>query len=179
MIEKEIKIIDLKKGQCVRLLKGNYEDATIYEKNPFKQVELFIKFGFTNVHLIERIRMAREIANDRLIIQADGIPMSGGTDDFNTTLQAISIADIINKDLKLKDKKFKKLPILISGGTNSHTGDLARQCGVNFSGITIGTHARATVKNYLKDEIFDDESIALEAVKRASDLININLKGNQ
>ena len=46
-------------------------------------------------------------------------PMSGGRDDFNTTLQAVSIADIINKELKLKDKHFSKLPVLISGGTNT------------------------------------------------------------
>ena len=61
----------------------------------------------TNVHLIERIKIAQELADDRLIIQADGIPMSGGRDDFNTTLQAVSIADIINKELKLKDRKFR------------------------------------------------------------------------
>ena len=95
------------------------------------------RYHMTNVHLVERIKLAREIADDRLIIQADGIPMSGGQDDFNTTLQAVSIADIINKELKLKDRKFRKLPILISGGTNTLTGQLARQCGVHFSGITI------------------------------------------
>lgn len=59
--------IDLKKGQCVRLLKGNYEDATIYEKNPFKQVELFIKFGFTNVHLIDLDSALGLSTNQKLI----------------------------------------------------------------------------------------------------------------
>ena len=56
----------------------------------------------SNETLIDRIKAAHEIADDRLIIQADGIPMSGGVDDFNTTLQAVSIADLINKDLKIK-----------------------------------------------------------------------------
>lgn len=69
----------------------------------------------SNDSLIERIEAAKNIAQDRLIIQADGIPMSGGSDNFNTTLQAVSIADFINRELKNKNKKFKNLPVLISG----------------------------------------------------------------
>ena len=56
----------------------------------------------SNETLIDRIKAAKEIADDRLIIQADGIPMSGGSNDFNTTLQAVSITDVINKELKNK-----------------------------------------------------------------------------
>lgn len=133
------------------------------------------RYHLTNVHLIERIKLAHSIANDRLIIQADGIPMSGGKNDFNTTLQAISIADIINKELKQKDRRFRKMPILISGGTNSMTGNLARQCDVPFSGITIGTHARGTVKAYLSDDIFGNDIIRHSAVAAASKLVSDNL----
>ena len=39
--------------------------------------------------------ITKEIAGDRLIIQADGIPMSGGKDNFNTTLQAVATAEVI------------------------------------------------------------------------------------
>lgn len=134
------------------------------------------RYHLTNVHLMERIKMAKEVASDRLIIQADGIPMSGGSDDFNTTLQAISIADIIQKELKSKNKSFRNLPVLISGGTNSHTGDLARQCSVYFSGITIGTHARSIVKPFISqstNNVYDLEF----AVSAASKLISANLYG--
>ena len=133
------------------------------------------RYHLSNHHLIDRIRLAREIAGERLIIQADGIPMSGGVDNFNTTLQAISIADIINKDLKAKDKRFRNLPILISGGTNSHTGNLARQCDVSFSGITIGTHARAVVKECIDSDNINDDEVIERAVSIASTLINSNL----
>lgn len=134
------------------------------------------RYHLTNVHLVDRIRKAKEIADDRMIIQADGIPMSGGTDDFNTTLQAVSIADIINKELKLKDRRFRKLPILISGGTNTLTGQLARQCGVPFSGITIGTHARKVVRPEFDDVEVGKESPSLEgAVNAAHDLILSNI----
>lgn len=136
------------------------------------------RFHLSNMHLIDRIRQAKEIAGDRLIIQADGIPMSGGKDDFNTTLQAISIADIVNKELKVKDKRFRRLPILISGGTNSLTGDLARQCGVNFNGITIGTHARKIIASERTSPSHITKEKLQKAVLSAKQLINLNLFGN-
>lgn len=131
----------------------------------------------SNEMLIDRIKIAHEIADDRLIIQADGIPMSGGIDDFNTTLQAVSIADFINKDLKEKEKKLTNLPILISGGTNSFTGNLARQCDVKFNGITIGTHARKVISLYEKPPRLISNEDLLEAVSKAKDLIKMNLYG--
>ena len=131
----------------------------------------------SNETLIDRIKAAKEIADDRLIIQADGIPMSGGNDDFNTTLQAVSITDVINKELKSKLVQYRDMPVLISGGTNSFTGDLARQCGVNFNGITIGTHARKTIETHRKPTFeMTDKEITI-AFTKAKNLINKNLYG--
>ena len=132
----------------------------------------------SNDMLIDRIRHAFDIADDRLIIQADGIPMSGGTDDFNTTLQAVSIADFINKNLKRKERKFEKLPILISGGTNSFTGELARQCEVEFNGITIGTHARKVISIYKRNPLEIKNEDLLKAINKAKILISMNLLGS-
>lgn len=74
------------------------------------------------------------------IIQGDGSPMSGGEDDFKTTLQAVAMAEIIQN---------AQLPVylMLSGGTNSKTAELAKLCGVNFHGIAIGSYARKIVKN--------------------------------
>ena len=131
----------------------------------------------SNETLIDRIKAAKEIADDRLIIQADGIPMSGGSNDFNTTLQAVSITDVINKELKSKIGQYKDMPVLISGGTNSFTGDLARQCGVSFNGITIGTHARKTIATDRKPTSeMTDKEITI-AFTKAKKLINKNLYG--
>ncbi len=129
----------------------------------------------SNESLIDRIISAHEIAGDRLIIQADGIPMSGGNDDLNTTLQAVSIADIINKKLKFRHGKYKTLPVLISGGTNSHTGKLARKFNVKFNGITIGTHARKVITPYRNypNKLTDNQ--LKSAIKEARYLINSNL----
>ena len=129
----------------------------------------------SNDTLIDRIKAAHNIANDRLIIQADGIPMSGGVDDFNTTLQAVSIADLINKRLKTQELRFKDLPILISGGTNSHTGNLARKCGVKFNGITIGTHARKIISKYQDSPPKINDKQLESAIKKARELIQMNI----
>ena len=129
----------------------------------------------SNDTLIDRIKAAQNIADERLIIQADGIPMSGGIDDFNTTLQAVSIADLINKRLKNKEPRFKNLPILISGGTNSNTGNLARKCGVKFNGITIGTHARKIISKYQNNPSKINDNQLNEAIKKAKELIQMNI----
>lgn len=131
------------------------------------------RFHLSNLHLIERIRQAKEIAGDRLIIQADGVPMSGGADDFNTTLQALAIADVINKDLVRQDKNFRHLPILLSGGTNGKTAELARLCDVPYGGVSIGTHARKIVQSQLISSDFDGDLAGLRAaVAVAGELVS-------
>lgn len=90
--------------------------------------------------LCEVIKNAYTLIGNRLIIQADGIPMSGGENTFNSTLQAVATADIINKKINIK------LPVFISGGTNAKSAGFARQCGVNIVGVAIGSYAREIIK---------------------------------
>ncbi|NQT33355.1 MAG: 4Fe-4S binding protein [Candidatus Omnitrophica bacterium] len=119
--------------------------------------------------LRRRIRDAQEIAGGRFIVQADGVPMSGGNDDYNTTLQAIAIADIVMKS---------KLPVkvLLSGGTNSLTARFADMCGVAYNGVSIGTFARNLVKELINQDDFmrDGEKIK-QAVEIADKLITDNI----
>lgn len=119
--------------------------------------------------LRRRIRKAKEISGDRFIVQADGVPMSGGEDDYNTTLQAVAIADIVMKS-------HIDVRVLLSGGTNSLTTKLANQCDVNWHGVAIGTFARKLVKSLIKDKNFlnDDEKIS-QAVAIADKLIDDNI----
>ncbi len=121
-------------------------------------------------HLISRINAVYEISGERTIIQADGAPMSGGSDDFNTTLQAVAIADIISKS---------KIPVMIlsSGGTNSKTGELARICNVSFNGVSIGTFARKIVRDLITDVDFETNlNLIKKAVSIAEKLVQDNLR---
>lgn len=124
----------------------------------------------SNEHLIRRIEQAQALAGDRQIIQADGAPMSGGRDDYNTTLQAVAIADIVQKSgLPVK--------ILLSGGTNSKTGELAHLCGLHVHGVSVGTTARNLVRSEINAPDFDcDLKIVAAAVEKARWLVEANMK---
>ena len=45
--------IDIKGGKCVRLLKGDFNKITQYEKSPIDQAREFCSLGFNNVHMID------------------------------------------------------------------------------------------------------------------------------
>ncbi len=45
--------IDIKDGKCVRLLKGDFNNITQYEKTPFDRASEFFKLGFQNIHLVD------------------------------------------------------------------------------------------------------------------------------
>lgn len=99
------------------------------------------------------------------IVQADGFPMSGGKDDYKTTLQAIATAEIVQN---------AKLPvyIMLSGGTNSKTAELAKMCSINYNGIAVGTFARKIVRQYIEREDFLRNKYAFDdAVNIAKNLI--------
>lgn len=124
----------------------------------------------SNRHLIDRIKQAYEIAGERFIVQADGVPMSGEGDDYNTTLQAVACADIVQKS---------SIPamILLSGGTNSKTGLLAKQCGVRAHGVAIGSWARRIVKEFIRRDDFDtNPDVVKGAVLVAEELIKSNIE---
>lgn len=100
------------------------------------------------------------------VIQADGNPMSGDSDDFKSTLQAVAMAELIQRG------KFSAF-ILLSGGTNSKTAQLAHQCGVYGHGVAMGSYARKIVKKYLiREDFFDNEKIFNDALKVAVGLVN-------
>jgi hypothetical protein len=61
-----------------------------------------------NFNLENRIEKVLNLSKNKVIIQADGYPMSGGQDDYNTTLQAVSCADVINKKFNMFQNKKKE-----------------------------------------------------------------------
>lgn len=75
--------IDIKGGKCVRLLRGDLNNITQYDKNPLDQANEFCKLGFKNIHLIDldgaldqkstNERIIKEISKiSKLKIQAGG-----------------------------------------------------------------------------------------------------------
>jgi hypothetical protein len=152
------------------------------------------RLNLGNLRLEHRISEAAAISGEKIIIQADGYPMSGGVDDYNTTLQAVACADVINKRFNIRRKKVQKetsgkakminkmfyrpldskkvIPIVLSGGTNSQSRELAEAAWVRCNGIAIGTYARDIIENFVKDENFyDDINLIKSAYKIAKSLV--------
>ncbi len=83
----------------------------------------------SDAQMIERVR---ECGPD--IIQADGLAMTGGADNYAATLQAVATAQMLEKLSGY---------LLLSGGTNTKTAELAHLCGVKAHGVSVGSFARA------------------------------------
>ena len=45
--------IDLKKGRCVRLTKGEFKSEKIYNEDPINQAEIFYEAGLNNLHIVD------------------------------------------------------------------------------------------------------------------------------
>ena len=125
----------------------------------------------SNEDVLKRInKMLRVRKPYTTIIQADGCPMSGGKDDYQTTLQAVAMAEIIDN---------ANLPvfIMLSGGTNSKTSELAKLCEINCNGVAIGSFARQIVRKYIdRDDFLGNKEVFDEALMVAKQLVDVSLK---
>lgn len=117
---------------------------------------------------VERMLKGREPYTT--IIQADGIAMSGNDDEYGTTLQAVATAQLFqNANLPLY--------IMMSGGTNTKSTELAKLCKVRPHCLAVGSYARKIVKKYLAmDDILTNNEKLAEAVSIAKSLIDVSLE---
>lgn len=117
--------------------------------------------------LVKRIEtMIKDRKPYTTIIQADGFPMSGGEDDYKSTLQAVATAEIVQNE---------KLPvyIMLSGGTNSKTAELAKMCGISYDGIAIGSYARKIIKRFIdRSDFWSNSRVIEEALEIAKPLVD-------
>lgn len=100
------------------------------------------------------------------IVQADGFPMSGGADDYKTTLQTVATAEIVQNE---------NLPIylILSGGTNSKTTQLAKMCGIDYNGVAVGSYARKIVKKYIdRSDFWTNSRVVEDALDIIQPLVN-------
>lgn len=101
------------------------------------------------------------------IIQADGIAMSGSNDEYGTTLQAVATAQLFQN---------ANMPayIMMSGGTNKKSIELASVCNVHPHCLAVGSFARKIVKDYLlAEDLYTNSQKMAEAVKIAKSLVDI------
>lgn len=120
------------------------------------------------------IRRIKTLISDRkgfsTIIQADGAPMSGCDDKYETTLQALGTGQIVQR---------ANLPVflMLSGGTNSKTAELAKLFNIPAHGVALGSYARLIVREYIdRDDFLENEEVFNKAVVIARDLVEKTLR---
>lgn len=94
---KIIPAIDILDGKCVRLLRGNFNDVTIYSKSPLDQVRKFKDAGFSYVHIVDldaalsgknkNLSLIKSIAN----IESIKIQVGGGIRSIDTINNLLEI----------------------------------------------------------------------------------------
>ncbi len=164
----------IKKGiDCIELHAIGADEEDILSKwetiNSLYNGILSICIGRGNISdrtLVNRVKkMLAGRSPYTTIIQADGFPMSGGSDDYKTTLQAVAMAEIIQNE---------NLPvyILLSGGTNSKTAELCRMCSINYNGIAVGSYARKIVRAEIdRDDFLTNKAVFETALVKAAALV--------
>ena len=159
---------------CIEFHASSNDDEEIYQKwadiNELYDGMLGIcidRSNLSNKKLINRLDKMLKIRKPfTTIIQADGSPMSGGRDDYKTTLQAVATSEIV------QNQNYNAF-LLLSGGTNSKTAELAKMCNINYSGISMGSFARKIVKEFVeRDDFLENKEIFSEALKIAKELID-------
>jgi hypothetical protein len=65
--------------------------------------------------------------------------------------------------------------ILISGGTNSFSKELANKTNVRINGVSIGTYARDLIEVHIsKNNFYENDDAIMEAFKKAKQLVEVS-----
>lgn len=147
--------IDLKDGECVRLVRGLMEEATVFNDDPAAQARAFESAGFTYLHLVD-LNGAFEgrPVNGRAveaILKAISIPvqLGGGIRDLATieawlekgiTRVIIGTAAVKNPDLVRE--ACKRFPGRVVVGLDAKDGKVAVEGWAEVSDVTVLDMAR-------------------------------------
>ena len=69
--------IDLKAGKCVRLLKGDMKQATIFNDDPLQQAQEFCNLGFKFIHIVDLNFFILYLFPDKIKIKNKNVPKNG------------------------------------------------------------------------------------------------------
>ncbi len=185
--------IDLKDGQCVRLVRGLMEEATVFNDDPAAQARAFEAAGFEYLHLVDlngafEGRPVNAVAVEA-ILKAIRIPaqLGGGIRDLKTIetwlakgVRRVIIGTAAVKDPALVRAAAKKFPGRIAVGLDAKDGRVAVEGWAEVSDLTVLDMARrfedAGVAAIVYTDIARDgvlEGLNIEATVALADAIRI------
>ncbi len=148
--------IDLKDGQCVRLLQGRMEDATVYGDDPAAQARLFVDAGAQFLHVVDLdgAFSGRSVNGGAVaaILHAAGtvpVQLGGGLRDMAAIggwlergVSRVVIGSAAVKNPALVRESCLEWPGRIAVGIDARDGLVATEGWVEQTGIEAGTLAR-------------------------------------
>jgi len=142
--------IDLKEGKCVRLFKGDMNQATVFNDNPAAQALEFEKAGFKFLHIVDLDGAIQgQGVNEeavKSIIQSIKIPtqLGGGIRTIatiekwlNLGVSRVILGTIAAKNPELVIEACKKFPGKIVVGIDAKNGFVATEGWVETSEISV------------------------------------------
>lgn len=148
--------IDLKDGQCVRLVKGEMDAATVFSDDPGAQAKSFADAGFAWIHVVDlngafEGRPVNAEAVDRILSQATiPVQLGGGIRDMATIADwlARGVARVILGTVALRDPQLvrdacREYPGKVAVGIDAREGRVAVEGWAETSTTTALELARA------------------------------------
>jgi phosphoribosylformimino-5-aminoimidazole carboxamide ribotide isomerase len=141
--------IDLKDGQCVRLLRGDMDKATVFNDDPGAQAASFETAGFKRIHLVD-LNGAIEGSSINIdavkgILEAINIPaqLGGGIRDMagierwlNAGIARVILGTVALENPALVKTACKAFPGQVAVGIDARDGKVAVKGWVETSEIT-------------------------------------------
>ena len=115
--------------------------------------------------LREHLDIVHALGHPRIVFQAEGHPMSGDRDGTDRAAASLALVEQVRAHGAPRH-------VQASGGCDGATGALARDQGVDLSGIGFGSHARALINEVLVLDRLDLDSPTVQsAIARAAALV--------
>ncbi len=163
--------IDLKNGKCVRLRRGDMNDATVFNNDPADQARSFVREGFEYLHIVDldgafagRSHNADAVT---AILQAVDVPvqLGGGIRDMSaiSAWLARGVARVILgtaavKNPQLVHEASREFPGRIAVGIDARDGRVATEGWAQTSELSAGDLARRFADEGVAAIIYTDIS---------------------
>jgi len=147
--------IDLKDGQCVRVVHGDFATATVFNKDPADQAKTWVKAGFEWLHVIDLNGSAEGRAVNgaavEQILKSVSIPvqLGGGIRTLaniegwiEAGVSRVILGTVAVRDPELVKKAAKRWPEQVAVSVDVRKGKVAVQGWLEDSGLDALTVAR-------------------------------------
>lgn len=181
--------IDLKDGQCVRLYKGEMDQATVFNDNPAAQAQSFVDAGCEWLHLVDlNGAFAGEPVNAKAvedILSTTKVPaqLGGGIRDMATIemwlskgLQRVILGTVAVENPDLVREAAKAFPGHVAVGIDARDGRVATKGWAEETDVMVTDLARsfedAGVAAIIYTDIMRDGAMKGPNVQATADLAN-------